>query len=660
MMLSWLARTHRLVTATAGLLVVTIGGFTWIAYIRIRGLALSTAAEHLTVAASQLAAALTAGLPARINEIHAAAAHPEIVSYLTRQTNLTRAPAAQVLTGDVSRDSLISSAELWDSVGRRVLTAGRALPELPAGVTRDLIAAVRRSGAAVGPLRVVAGGIVFPTMASLTARGQPVGAVVLWRRVQAAPGATQRFTALIGDDASLSVGNGAGDVWTDLNQQIDAPPLDVTHATGAMEYARAGRGQVLAAAAPLSGTPWWLVIELPRSRTLAPAHAFLRESSLVALLFLGVGTAASWLLGKRMADPLRRLEDDVVSNAVDASPAGLIMVDPTGVIVLVNRSITSTFGYSANELLAQPVEILLPRHQHDRHVRDRNGFLAHPTARRMGAGRDLFGQHKDGRRIPVEIGLNPVKREGGTFVIASVVDISERKHTETELRRSNEELERFAYVASHDLQEPLRMVASYVELLARRNKGKLGPDADEFIGYAMEGTHRMQRLIDDLLSFSRVTTRGAALVMTDAGAAFDRALASLRLAIDESHASVTRDALPGVLGDAGQLEHLFLNLVSNAVKFRGTDTPRIHATAQRNGDTWTFQVKDNGIGIDAQYFERIFVIFQRLHGRDEYPGTGIGLAIAKKIVERHGGRIWVESSAGQGATFCFTMPVALG
>ena len=204
------------------------------------------------------------------------------------------------------------------------------------------------------------------------------------------------------------------------------------------------------------------------------------------------------------------------------------------------------------------------------------------------------------------------------------------------------------------------MVASYVELLARRNQGKLGPDADEFIGFALEGTHRMQRLIDDLLAFSRVTTRGAALVMTDSGAAFDRALASLRLAIDESHASVTRDRLPDVLGDAGQLEHLFLNLVSNAVKFRGAEAPRIHAAAQRNGDTWTFQVKDNGIGIDPQYFERIFVIFQRLHGRDEYPGTGIGLAIAKKIVERHGGRIWVESSAGQGATFCFTMPVSLG
>lgn len=200
------------------------------------------------------------------------------------------------------------------------------------------------------------------------------------------------------------------------------------------------------------------------------------------------------------------------------------------------------------------------------------------------------------------------------------------------------------------------MVGSYVQLLGKRYKGKLDADADEFIGYALDGALRMQRLIEDLLAFSRVGTRGQALVPTDANAVLDRALGSLKLAIDEAGATVTRDGLPTVSADAGQLEHLFLNLLSNALKFRASAPPEIRVAAERRDRDWVFSVHDNGIGIDPQYFERIFIIFQRLHGKNDYPGTGIGLAICKKIVERHGGRIWVESQPGQGATFSFTLP----
>ncbi len=225
-----------------------------------------------------------------------------------------------------------------------------------------------------------------------------------------------------------------------------------------------------------------------------------------------------------------------------------------------------------------------------------------------------------------------------------------------ELARSNQELERFAYVASHDLQEPLRMVASYTQLLGRRYKGRLDADADDFIAFAVDGASRMQDLINDLLTYSRVGTRAKPFEPTDCEAAVDRALANLRAAGEECGAVVTRDPLPAVSADASQLVQLFQNLIGNAFKFRTDAAPRVHIGARDDAAAWTFSVRDNGIGIDPRYHDQLFAMFKRLHTRKEYPGTGIGLAICKKIVERHGGRIWVESQPGRGSTFCFTLP----
>jgi len=261
---------------------------------------------------------------------------------------------------------------------------------------------------------------------------------------------------------------------------------------------------------------------------------------------------------------------------------------------------------------------------------------------------------------------DPLRDHTGSIIgiVGIARDITERKQAETklekvaaELARSNEELQHFAYVASHDLQEPLRMVASYTQLLARRYKGRLDDDADEFIAFAVDGAKRMQTLINDLLKYSRAGSGIQPLELTDLNDIMHDVLANLTVAIEESGASVTHDELPTVPANATQLTELLQNLIGNALKFRRAAVPpQVHVSARRQDGEWHIGVRDNGIGIPQEQAGQVFLLFQRLHGRNEYPGTGIGLAVCKKIVERHGGRLWVESSPDAGSTFCFTLP----
>jgi chemotaxis family two-component system sensor kinase Cph1 len=352
---------------------------------------------------------------------------------------------------------------------------------------------------------------------------------------------------------------------------------------------------------------------------------------------------------------------DLLLQVITSMSEAVLLTDRTGRVVQVNIAACRLLECDETALLGKPfAEICgsqdIPITPWQLLERAPGGTLPYS---------DIEISTRAGHAIPVSISVGVVRDRRGriTGMQAVARDITERKRAEEalaqqarELARSNAELEQFAYVASHDLQEPLRMMASFAQLLARRYRGQLDADADEFIDYMVDGATRMQRLINDLLAYSRVGRRGREFTLIECAVAVEAACANLRASIEESGAVVTVDPLPSIRAEETQFVQLFQNLIGNALKFRGDRPVQVHIGAERLGDEWLFRVRDNGIGIEAQYAERIFMIFQRLHVRGQYPGTGIGLAIAKKIVEHHGGRIWMKSTPGEGSTFYFTMP----
>jgi PAS domain S-box-containing protein len=333
-----------------------------------------------------------------------------------------------------------------------------------------------------------------------------------------------------------------------------------------------------------------------------------------------------------------------------------------GRFVRVNRRLCEILGYSEQDLLGKTVKEV--SHPDDRDLTDVERGRVHKGEIESARFEKRYVR-ADGAVVWCKIAIALVRDvfDVPKYEVAIFDDITDRKNAEAalrevheELKRSNAELEQFAYVASHDLQEPLRMVASYTQLLWRRYDSKLDKDAREFMAFIIDGATRMKQLIEDLLAYSRVGTKGADFQPVSAEVALRRALFNLRTGIEEALAVVTHDVLPSVPADEGQLAQLFQNLIGNALKFRSASVPRIHIGIVEKPEEWQFEIRDNGIGIEPQYYERIFMVFQRLHNKGEYPGTGIGLAICKKVVERHGGRIWVESRPGAGSSFYFTLP----
>ena len=362
---------------------------------------------------------------------------------------------------------------------------------------------------------------------------------------------------------------------------------------------------------------------------------------------------------KRMDESLRESEEKY-RTLFESTPEGILSSGPDERIMSANPASAEMLGYrNPEEVIGMPMVELYSDPE------SRKKLLSELMKKLYLKNYEVKIKRKDGVIRDLLANLKLIKDSNGDIlrIDKTFSDITERKQAEEKLRetlkdleRSNKDLEQFAYVASHDLQEPLRMVASYVQLLARRYKGKLDSDADDFIAYAVEGAIRMQRMINDLLAYSRVETRGKEPKMTDYAYALGQAIANLHVAIEKSGAVVSNDDLPTINADQPQIVQLFQNLIDNSIKFRSKEQLRVHVGVKKKEKEWLFSVRDNGIGIDPQYGERIFVIFQRLHEKGKYPGTGIGLSVCKRIVERHGGRIWVESKSRKGSTFFFTIP----
>lgn len=370
-------------------------------------------------------------------------------------------------------------------------------------------------------------------------------------------------------------------------------------------------------------------------------------------------------LEERLAE---RADGDPFRRVVESAPYGMVVADAEGRIVLVNPQAVEMFGHSSEEFLQLRIEDLVPPRFRRGHDGLREGFHRDPESRPMGAGRDLFGYRRDGVEFPVEIALTPLNMESGPLVLSSIIDITRRKRDEEELvryakklERSNAELENFASIASHDLQEPLRKIRMMGERLAALCEADLGEQGRDYLGRMIRAGDNMHRLIRDLLTFSRVGMRAEGFRQLALGEPVRDVLSTLELVIEETGAEIVVGDLPEAEVDESQMRQLFQNLIGNALKFRRPDeVPKVTI----EGTTFEsesrphvrIEVSDNGIGFDEQYHDRIFQIFQRLHGKTEFEGTGIGLAICKKIVERHDGRIQARSLPGEGTTFIVELP----
>jgi signal transduction histidine kinase len=574
---------------TSLLLLAALAAMSVASYVELRSALVDLAAGRLKGAAAQMANLFGNSARQRVAGMQQLTQRPDIAAYLRTRDAAHEASIREAVKTYLGAAIEIADVELWDPHGQRILAAGSAFTAVTGGQLTELLELLKGGRAAfIGPLRLEGDGLIYPVGGRVEAAGELLGYVVERRRISNASQTQQTITilsGLIGNEASMMIGNQDGSAWTNLITSISGIPITAAGGERLWEYQYDGNPSVYAWAAPIPLTPWIIAIEMPRAGVLQPAQRFLFRSLAIAATLLLIAAAIGWVTMRRITTPL--LQVTAAAEAVaESRPHVHVEIDRDDEI----GSLADSFN-----TMAEKVE-------------------------------------------------------------QSRTDLELRVETRTsELRAANRELEAFSYSVSHDLRAPLRAIAGFVQILEEDLGDKLDPEARRHLERVKLNARRMGQLIDDLLSFSRIgrTTmlRQTVDVTALATSAAQEAIAATGRDIDLSVAP-----LPACYGEPSLLNQVFVNLISNAIKFTATTpNPAIMIGSSSNGETVYF-VRDNGVGFDDRYAEKLFGVFQRLHRSDEFEGTGVGLAIVHRIISRHGGRVWAEGKPNGGATFYFTLP----
>jgi PAS domain S-box-containing protein len=648
-----------------GLLLVVIGGFSWVAYQAVQRSALEAAAERLERVTEQLHNNLRSGLPPRFADAQQLAAQPAVRRYLRDPTGGARGPATADLARLTSLDSLNAALEVWDSAGRRILAVGRRLPPLPSPDARALAESARgAAGATVGPLRLVGAAVFFPIIAPVTNGGRTTGYLVNWRWVVTSSETVAQITGLIGSDAALSVGNTQGDLWTDLNRRVEGPPTPVTERGGLMEYRRPGRGWFVARGAPIRGTPWLLLVEFPRERLFASARVLMRRLALVALGLIAVGGVGAWMAERRLRASEGRLAA-IVRAALDAH----VTMDAAGLVTGWNPQAETMFGWPAAEVFGRPLaDIVIPPAMRAGHWKGLRHFLTSGEGPILNQRLELTAVRKDGREFPVELAVTPIRVGDQWSFSAFLRDLTERNQLQHQLIQSQkmEAVGRLAGGVAHDFNNLLTAIIGYAELLGEElpKDSSAHKDVEEI----RKASQRAAGLTRQLLAFSRQQVlQPIVLNLNDLVEEIEKMLGRLIGEDVRLRTALAKD-VGNVRADPGQLEQVIVNLVVNArdamptggkvaIETQNAELSEEYAEGHLPvvpGAYVMLAVSDTGIGMDAQTRGRIFEPF--FTTKDKGKGTGLGLSTVYGIVKQSGGYIWAYSEPGRGTTFKVYLP----
>jgi PAS domain S-box-containing protein len=688
------------------LLAVAIAQLT-IGYGEVRQAARSLADARLHFVDSALVDLLMTGQ--QRSRITAAARDSAIVAFVRSGGQRGRDRALEALrriTNDTAKNARL---ELRDVSGHLLLSTGQLT------VADSIIAPPGLDSAHFGPLRQ-RDTLVYFGVAAATAPAEHGGGIVQQvSRLGLSERTRRTLTGLSGGDLAFLFGNAAGDPWTDFASIVSAPPRFVRESSTPTRYSRGEIKRAIAKAVP--GTPWMVVTELPSRLIAAPARAYLLNMTPLALLIVVIGAIAAWLGSRRMTAPLREITSTAVAIAAgdldrrvgaygddevgrlgrsfntmaeqvgrslqsketmlrsvtETAHDAIVAADTDGVIRFWNPGAARMFGYAADEVLGQPLTVLMPQRYRDAHRGGMKRYLETREAHVVGKTVELDARRKDGTEFPIELSLGAASLDGGMSFTGVIRDITERRRTAEALQATNAELESFTYSVSHDLRAPLRAIHGFARILLEDHNAQLDPEAQRLLGVIDQNTRRMGQLIDDLLAFSRLGRREMAASRVDMQELARSVADEVRRAEPERQGGleIKIDPLPPARGDRNLLRQVLSNLLQNAAKFTReraqaqvevgwragatTGAGGSGGSASENGAT-VYYVRDNGAGFDDRYVDKLFGVFQRLHSTEQFDGTGVGLAIVKRIVQRHGGRVWAEGKVNQGSTFYFSLP----